>query len=475
MMSTRTRAIRANVWVALGSAGRVLIQVAQVAILARLLSPDDFGVMAIVMVVVSVGSLFSDGGLSSAFLQRRDVPDHARSSLYWLNVALALGVGVAIALLAPGIAWVYGEPALTGVMLASTPVFVLGALGRQFEVASEKSLRFGNLVLIELCAALTGAGAAIGGAVLGWNAYALVAAALTSTAVRSLLAFVALADGWRPSLRLRWTDVHPYVGFGSATLASNLVNQLNASIDLILGGRLLGLDALGLYSVPRSLVLNVQNAVNPVVTRVGFPVIAEVQHDRNAVLRAYQGIVRVVAFVGAPIYAGIAVLSKDICHVLLGPTWTDASTTLTILACWGYFRSLGNPAGALLLGLGRADIALKWNVALLLVYPAALWIGAQWGTTGLASSLLIASVLLLIPGWRWLIFPYAPWPFVAFAMCIVLPAGLAAAAYLCATFLIGSIEEPVTRILGVISTANGLYLVGSWYVNRAALPLRWAC
>jgi O-antigen/teichoic acid export membrane protein len=462
MMSTRTRAIRANVWVALGSAGRVLIQVAQVAILARLLSPDDFGVMAIVMVVVSVGSLFSDGGLSSAFLQRRDVPDHARSSLYWLNVALALGVGVAIALLAPGIAWVYGEPALTGVMLASTPVFVLGALGRQFEVASEKSLRFGNLVLIELCAALTGAGAAIGGAVLGWNAYALVAAALTSTAVRSLLAFVALADGWRPSLRLRWTDVHPHVGFGSATLASNLVNQLNASIDLILGGRLLGLDALGLYSVPRSLVLNVQNAVNPVVTRVGFPVIAEVQHDRNAVLRAYQGIVRVVAVVGAPMYAGIAVLSKDICHVLLGPTWTDASTTLTILACWGYFRSLGNPAGALLLGLGRADVALKWNVALLLVYPAGLWFGSQWGPNGLATGLLCSGALLLIPGWKWLVFPHTRWSALDFARTVLAPAVVAAGAWAGATVVTAPIASTWWRLSLTVGLAAAGYVALGW-------------
>ena len=429
MIASRTRATRAAAWVALGSAGRVLIQIAQVAILTRLLSPDDFGVMAIVMVVVSVGSLFSDGGLSSAFLQRREVPDNARSSLYWLNIALALGVGITVALLAPGISWIYGERKLTGVMIASTPVFVLGALGRQFEVASEKSLRFGNLVLIEFCAALLGAGTALGGALLGWQAYSLVAAALVSAAVRSLLAFFVLAGGWRPSFRLRWTDVQPYVGFGSANLASNLVNQLNASVDLILGGRLLGIDALGLYSVPRSLVLNVQNAVNPVVTRVGFPVIAEVQHDRDAVLRAYQGIVRVVALVGAPIYAGIAVLSKDICHLLLGPTWTDASTTLTALACWGYFRSLGNPVGALLLGVGRADVALRWNIALLLVYPASLWFGSQWGPTGLATGLLCASALLLIPGWRWLVFPHTGWAAPNFTRTILTPATVAAAAW----------------------------------------------
>lgn len=461
----RTRATSAAAWVSISSAGRVLVQIAQVAILTRLLSPDDFGIMAIVMVIVSVGSLFSDGGLSSAFLQRRDVPDNARSSLYWLNIALALGVGIMVALLAPGLSWIYGEPALTGVMIVSTPVFVLGALGRQFEVASEKSLRFGNLVLIELCAALLGAGAALGGALLGWQAYALVAAALVSAAVRSLLAVIVLADGWRPSFRLRWSDVQPYVGFGSANLASNLVNQLNASVDLILGGRVLGLDALGLYSVPRSLVLNVQNAVNPVVTRVGFPVIAEVQHDRDAVLRAYQGIVRVVALVGAPIYAGIAVLSKDICDVLLGPTWTDASTTLTILACWGYFRSLSNPAGALLLGVGRADVALRWNIALLFVYPAGLWFGSQWGPNGLATGLLCTSAILLIPGWRWLVFPHTGWSALDFARTVLAPAAVAAGAWSGATVVAAPITSPWWRLSLTVGLAAAGYVALGWRIG----------
>jgi O-antigen/teichoic acid export membrane protein len=458
----KSRATSAAVCVALGAAGKVFVQIAQVAILTRLLSPDDFGIMAIVMVVVSVGSLFSDGGLSSAFLQRRDVPDDARSSLYWLNVALALVVGIAIALMAPVVAWIYGEQALTGVILASTPVFALGALGRQFEVASEKSLRFGNLVLIEFCAALLGAGAAIGGALIGWEAYSLVAAALVTAASRSVLAFAVLSGGWRPSLRLRWTDVRPYAGFGSATLTSNLVNQFNASIDLILGGRLLGLDALGLYSVPRSLVLNVQNAVNPVVTRVGFPVIAEVQHDRDAVLRAYQGVVRVVAIVGAPIYAGIAVLSIDLCHVLLGPTWTDASPTLTVLACWGYFRSLGNPVGALLLGVGRADIALRWNVALLFVYPAGLWLGSHWGPIGLAVALLCTSALLLIPGWRWLVFPHTGWTHNTFAGTILVPAAVAAAAWIVASGVAALITRSSWRILLTTAVSIAAYTIVIW-------------
>ena len=378
-------------------------------------------------------------------------------------------MSVVVAVAAPLIAWVYKAPTLTGVMLVCAPVFVLGALGRQFEVASEKSLQFRKLVMIECCAALSGCGAAIIGALLGWHAYSLALAALVNAAVRSLLAFVALSDGWRPSVRLRWADVRPYLGFGGATLTSSLVNQVNASIDLILGGRLVGLDALGFYSVPRSFVLSVQNSVNPVVTRVGFPVIAEVQHDREAVLRAYHSVVGAVAVVGAPIYAGIAVLSRDICQNLLGPTWADASTSLSILACWGYFRSLGNPAGALLLGVGRADVALKWNVALLVVYPTALWIGSGWGTIGLASSLLVTSMLLMVPGWRWLVFPYTHWRFAGFAKSTALPAGIAAAAWLCASAMAGAIEMPAWRIGATISVAFAAYLGTVWWFSPGPL------
>lgn len=132
----------------------------------------------------------------------------------------------------------------------------------------------------------------------------------------------------------------------------------------------------------------------------------------------------------------------------LGPTWTDASVPLTIPACLGYFRSLSNPAGALLLGVGRADVALRWKIALLLVYPAGLWIGSQWGPNGLATGLLCTSALLLIPGWIWLVFLHNGWSAFDFARTVLAPAAVAAGAWAVAGLLSTPISSPWWQLAG---------------------------
>ena len=446
MARLRSRATTAAVWIAVGSAGRTLLQVGQLTILTRLLEPEAFGLMAVVLAVISVGSLFADGGLSSAFLQRRAVPDECRSSLYWANLLLATAVALIVAVSSPLIAWAYDDSTLTWAILMCCPIFVLGAAGRQFEVASEKSLKFRSLVSIELCSAAIGVAAAIGGALAGWGVYSLPSAALAASLTKSVLAMALLSSGWRPQARLRFADVRSYIGFGSATLASNLINQVNLTIDIFLGGRLLGVEGLGMYSVPRSMVMQIQGIINPIVTRVGFPVIAEVQGDPRAIRRAYELMVGAVAALGAPIYAAIAVLAEDICSIFLGPRWNDAAETLSLLAIWAAVRSIGNPVGALLLGLGHAKRALAWNSTLLVFYPIALVIGSKFGVIGLASSLLVTALIFLVPGWRWLVQPFTGWELRGYLATTMLPLLIAVGSCLAAKILTQQMANVPLRI-----------------------------
>jgi O-antigen/teichoic acid export membrane protein len=471
MGSIRKRATSGAKWLAVGSVSRVALQVVQLAVLTRLLAPEDFGVASVVLVAVSIGTIFSDAGLSSAFLQRQAVTDEARSSLYWLNVIIATVVALGGAILAPTLAWAYGTPGVAGVMWTCCPIFVLGALGRQFEVASEKALKFRPLVLIETMSAAVGVLIAIICAIAGWRAYSLAAAALATAAIRAALAFALLSAGWRPKARLNLAEARPYAAFGGAALASNLINQLNSSIDLVLGGRLLGLDAIGMYSVPKAIVLNVQNTVNPIVTRIGFPVIAELQADRDAVRRAYAAVVNVVAVIGTPVYVCLTILAEEICELLLGEAWKGAATTLSILALWGALRSLGNPVGALLLGVGRAGVALIWNLTVLAVFPLALWIGSSHGVTGLATSLLITVAVLFVPCWRWLVYPYCGWRLKSYAATTLVPILAASASFLIGRWCAAAADFALARALLTFSIGWSVYLIFVYFTNPAVLQL----
>jgi len=375
-------------WTTGGTVARVLLQIAQLAVLARLLSPADYGLMAMVSVVLGFAAIFADMGLNSAYVQRQNVSLQDRSSLFWLNIALSSALTLLVIVLSPLLAFWFDDARLTPLLMLAASTFVISALGQQIRMSAEKAMNFKPVILLEISAALLGFVAAIVGALSGWGVYALLAGGIVGAVSSTVLAWFFLADGWRPIWRFKLEDVRGYMGFGGALVANNIVNEVNRGIDLLLGGRMLGATALGLYSMPRQIVFQIQNMVNPIITRVGFPLIAQVQTDIPRVRAIYLKTLNMTASTNAPLYVGIAFFSPEVVRIVLGEKWLAAADLLRLLAVWGFIRSTGNPVGSLLLGMGRADLSLKWNLAMLLVVPPMLWVASQYGTMGLAWGLL---------------------------------------------------------------------------------------
>jgi O-antigen/teichoic acid export membrane protein len=264
----------------------------------------------------------------------------------------------------------------------------------------------------------------------------------------------------------RISDVRSYLGFGSALVANNIVNEINRNVDLILGGRMLAAAALGFYSLPRQLVFQVQNAVNPIITRVGFPLIAQLQDDIPKVRLIYLKTLNMTASTNAPLYLVIAFFSPEVTQLLLGAQWVAAADLLRLLAIWGFFRSIGNPAGSLLLGVGRADLSLKWNICLLCIVPPVLWMGSQFGAEGLAWALLCLSLLLFIPGWFFLIRPLCHAHLWEYSVQALRPLFISLISIFPAYYISEQIDNVFFHlVLGVIMSAP-LYMLISYFANR---------
>ena len=308
-MTLRHKTFSAVRWTTTAAVIRAILQIAQVAVLARLLSPEDYGLVA---VVLGFAGMFADLGVNSAFVQRQVVTQEQRSSLFWLNVAMSAGLSLLVIALSPMFAWFFNDVRLTPLMMLSASTFVIGALGLQVRMAAEKELDFRPVVLLEVTAAIFGFISALFAAFAGWGVYALVLGSIVAAVTSTAFAWLFIARGWRPMWRLRMGDVRPYLGFGGAMVANNIVNQINMSIDIFLGARLLGAAQLGLYSVPRNLVLQLQMMVNPIITRVGFPLIAQVQHDVVRVRSIYLKTLNMTASTNAPLYVGIAFLRRKL-------------------------------------------------------------------------------------------------------------------------------------------------------------------
>lgn len=450
---------------------RAGLQLAQVVVLTRFLSPLDYGLMAMVIVVISYASLFSDMGLSTAFVQRQHISHEERSSLYWLSVIVGAALMLLVMAASPLAAHLLNEPKLPGLIALVSTNFLVVALGQQLRMDAEKALNFRPLALIEIVAAVSGFAVAVAGAWLGWGVYALVVSAMLSAWFTMLLCWVVLAQGWRPLWRLRWAEVRWFVRFGGGMVANNVINHINSTVDVLLGARLLGAAQLGLYSVPRNLILQIQFMVNPIFTRVGFPVIASIQHDQARVRQIYLKIMNLTATVNAPIYVAMAAFAPELVHLLLGEKFQDAAPLLRVLAVWGLLRSFGNPVGSLLFGLGRVRLATWWNLGLLFIVPPALWWGSQYGANGMAWTMAGVMAGLFIPGWALLVRPTCGAGLLVYSRQVLTPTLCAVLAGMVAWLAVGAFNLAWLRLSAGLALGLAAYAALSWLLNRECVDL----
>jgi O-antigen/teichoic acid export membrane protein len=422
--------------------------------------------MAMVMVVLGFAALFSDLGINGAYIQRLEVTQEQRSGLYWFNVLLSLGVTLLVIALSPLLAGLFGDARLEPLIMLSATTFVLGALGQQLRMSAEKTLAFRPLVLVEASATILGFASAVLAAVNGWGVYSLVVAGIVTSTTGSLLAWVYLARGWRPMWRLKLEDIRPFLGFGGTLVANNICSQVNSSLDVFLGGRLLGATQIGFYSVPRNLALQIQMIVNPIITRIGFPLIAQVQSDVTRVKSIYLKTINMTASTNAPLYIGVAFFAPDAVAMLLGSGWERSGELLRLLAIWGAIRSLVNPVGSLLLGMGRAGLAFKWNLALLLIMPPAMWFGSQGGPEGLAWALVILQISLFIPAWYLLVRPLCHATLREYSVLAIRPFVLSMLAVAPSHWITTHLDDAGVRLAAGIVLAAPLYIAISAKANR---------
>jgi O-antigen/teichoic acid export membrane protein len=359
------------------SAGVIFaVSLVQTFVLAHLLSPRDFGLMAASLVVIGLARAFADLGLSSAIVAKQMRDPNTLSSLYWASIIAGIVVFAIVLGLMPLFVSFYRQPDLYHILPWAALSFVIIPIGQQFQMLLQMDLRVDRMVKVDIVSAVASLGVAIGAALAGAGPLTLAFAYLTRVSVTSALF---ATWGWRhhrPKLRLRRRDLDGYLGFGLYQMGERMVNFLSANVDYILVGRYLGAGALGSYSVAYQLVVKPVFEFNPILTRVSFPAFAKKQHDDEALARGYAELIKLVGFVVVPLMAAVAALAPLIVPVLFGSKWDQAIPLLQILAVVGIARSLTSPAGDLILAKGRPDINFKLNAFLLAAMSVAIYVAA---------------------------------------------------------------------------------------------------
>lgn len=485
-VNLKQKALSAGRWTAVSAMLRSALHLLQMMILARLLVPADFGLMAVAGALLAAINLFSDLGLSRALVHFPMPSRKVLSSLYWLNLATGVLLMLLLAAAAPGISALYNEPALIPLLLIISLMFPLSAFGQQFRAIAEKELRFAALARIEIPSSLAGFAAAVFVAWSGGGANAFATGIVVTAASSSLLACLRLRGHYGPSCHARLSETLPYVRFGGYLIGENFATTVRTQADVFVGGLILGPSAMGVYALPRDVCLRIAHTViNPVVTRVGFPVMAHVQHDRASLKSIYLQILRITASFNFPVYVALGVFAPEAVALLFGSQWEGAVLYLRIFAAWGLIRSVGNPIGSLLHAAGRVRLAMGWSLFLLLLLPPLFWLGAKtYGLEGLAWIMLAIQALLFLPVWRFLVYPLCG---VRFAEYIgqIIPALVAALVAGGLALMASSFATNILYRLALgLITHSAAYLALSLWLNKSWIatvlemlrlkPVRWS-
>jgi len=390
----RTSARGAAVTLA-GQAVKLAIQLTSTAVLARLLTPQDFGLIAMTLAVTGFLTVFSDLGLSAATVQREQITHRQISTIFWLNTALGGGITLLTAAIAPVVARFYHDPRLTAITITLGAGFLISGLGVQHRAFLRRQMRFGALTAVEIMAGLA---SAIVGILLAWLRYgytSLIVAQLVSVFIGTTAAWV-LCD-WRPGLPSRHSGIRSMIIFGGNLTVFSVLNYFVRNLDNVLIGWRWGPHALGLYARAYQLLLFPLGQIVSPLGNVAVPALSRLQDDPNRYRSYYLRSINILAYLTIPLTVMFGVFSDEIVSLLLGPQWHSASSIFRILAIASIMQPVASTAGWVYTSLNRTKTMAKWGIISASMILPAFAVGLPWGPTGVATGYCIAESLLIYP------------------------------------------------------------------------------
>ena len=359
-------------------------------LLARLLSPFEFGVAGLALVFAPLAYTFTD--LGAALVQQRDQTEEDRSTAFWMSIAIG-GVLTVVGIAAAGpIARFYGEPEVKDLFMVLSGSFILTAAATTHSALLHRQMAFRRIELANMVSVLGASVVAVTVALLGGGAWAIVLQLVANSAL--LLALLWMASPWRPSRRFSWGSVRALWAFTAHNLGANLLHYLERNADNLLIGRVLGPTALGIYSIAYNLMLYPVTRFADPIHQVLFPLLSRIQGDDPRVCRIWLRVTRAVAAVVAPTMAGLIILAPEVVAVLLGPKWVDAVPVIQILAGAGLVYAVRAASTSVLLSKGRADVLFRFGLVSATVLVTGFVVTVSWGVEAVALSFTGSFVLL---------------------------------------------------------------------------------
>ena len=395
MVDLKGHAVRGGTVTVIAQAAKFILQTISAIVLSRLISPADFGLVAMVTAITAFMYSFNDLGLSMATIQRAEITHAQTSTLFWINVALGLAIAVITAGLAPAISWFYGEPRLLVITLVLASAFIFGGLSAQHIALLRRQMRFAALAVVDIGSTLIGFIAAVVLAFWGAGYWALVAYSMVATASGAGAAW--LASEWRPGWWSRSAGVREMVAFGGNLTGFSIMNYFARNLDNVLIGRVWGSVALGYYARAYNLMMLPLLQINEPISAVALPCLSRLQEEPPRYRSAYLKFLTLIATITIPGVTFCLVMGYDLVLLVLGKQWAESARIFQVLALAALVQPVTRTNGLLFVSTGRAKLMMQTGVASTAAVIICFFVGLPYGAIGVAWSYAVVSWLLMVP------------------------------------------------------------------------------
>lgn len=403
-MDFKKTAISGVKWTTLSTLVTASVAVLRLSVLTRFLNKEDFGIVAILTLVLGLTQTFADLGFSSAIMHRQDLSRRDFSSLYWIQLIVFASIYVLVSLFSGAIANFYDASSLSYLLPLALLDLLFYGIGRLYDTILQKEFLFKVIAVRNVVCSLVSLVVAVLLAVWGFGIYSLVLSTLFQTLTNNVWNAVAGQKYYKIQWVMSVKRVMPLMKIGIYQTGTQIVDYFSAKFDILIIGKLLGAEALGIYSLAKELVMRVVILINTIGNKVILPYFSLLQNSDDALRRNYCKIIQFLSFVNFPATMLIGLLSSCIVATFYGNSYIEAVPIVSILSIWSIFICIGNPVGNISIAKGRTDLSFKYVLVRILLTIPIVWITSSVSIECVAWGQVLMALVLFVIGYRMLLY-----------------------------------------------------------------------
>lgn len=391
-MSLRQNAVKGVVWSAITGWGRQAIAFIVFFLLARLLGPETFGLIAMASVFMAFIQVFADQGFTEALIQRHQLDREHLDTAFWTNLGIGLLITVFCVGTAGSIADLFKQPELTSIIRWLSLSFLLRSLSSVQEAIFRRDLAFKILAIRSLVAVVIGGMVGVTMAFMGYGVWSLVGQQIVNSLVQILVLW--WSSDWRPGFKVSASHFKDLFSFGLNVVGMNVLDFINSRADDFLIGYFLGSVALGYYSVAYRIMTIVIDLLTNVINQVAIPAFSRLQKEPERLRNAFYTVTKLTSLVSFPIFLGMAALAPELIRALVGSKWLPSIPVIQVLAFIGLLHSVYYFNATVIMAMGKPSWKLFINFTNSIANLISFTIAVQWGIVAVAAAFVIRGYVL---------------------------------------------------------------------------------